>query len=259
LAKDAPQGAPSSPGSPVGGQTEEEVATPADKPAKAEHRSALRFFKELPVLIVLALAIALLIKAFLVQAFYIPSASMEPTLTQGDRVLVNKLSYRFGDPKRGDVIVFKDPYPDPCANTPGASDCEKSIPRKALNWFAEVFGLPTGDTRDFIKRIVALPGETVALTNGTVYVCDQPGCVPVDGKGKPKDGRIIDFPHTADEGPQRDDDTFPAFTVPDGQYFVLGDNRANSSDSRTFHGIDREDVIGKAFVLIWPPTRFSGL
>jgi signal peptidase I len=241
------------------GRTGQDVATPAPEPAKRERPSALRFFKELPVLIVLALGIALLIKAFLVQAFYIPSASMEPTLTQGDRVLVNKLSYRLGDPKRGDVIVFKDPYPDPCDDNPDAPGCDEGIGRKALNWFAEVFGLPTGDTRDFIKRIVAMPGETVAMTDGKVYVCDQPGCAPVDRKGNPKDGRLIDFPHTADEGPQADDDTVPAFTVPDGQYYVLGDNRANSSDSRTFHGIDADDVIGKAFVLIWPPTRFSGL
>jgi signal peptidase I len=234
-------------------------ATASDEPKEHAGRSAWRFFKELPVLIVLALGIALLIKAFLVQAFYIPSASMEPTLTEGDRVLVNKLSYRFGEPKRGDVIVFKDPYPDPCDDTPDAPGCSQSFPRKALNWFAEVFGLPTGDTRDFIKRIVALPGETVALNDGNVYVCNKPGCVPVDKSGKPKDGRVIDFPHTADEGPQKDDDTFPPFVVPPDQYFVLGDNRANSSDSRSFKGIERDEIIGKAFVLIWPPTRFSGL
>ncbi len=237
----------------------DEAAPASDQPKSRAGRSALRFFKELPVLIALALGIALLIKAFLVQAFYIPSASMEPTLREGDRVLVNKLSYRLGDPKRGDVIVFKDPYPDPCDDTPGAAGCEESVPRKALNWFAEVFGLPTGDTRDFIKRIVALPGETVALNNGNVFVCNKPGCVPVDKNGKARDGHLIDFPHTADEGPQADDDTFPAFVVPQDEYFVLGDNRANSSDSRSFKGIERDDIIGKAFVLIWPPTRFSGL
>jgi signal peptidase I len=237
-----------------------DVATPAsDEPKERAGRSAWRFLKELPVLIALALGIALLIKAFLVQAFYIPSASMEPTLTEGDRVLVNKLSYRFGEPKRGDVVVFKDPYPDPCDDTPNVAGCNESIPRKALNWFAEVFGLPTGDTRDFIKRIVALPGETVALDDGNVYVCDEPGCIPVDKNGKAQDGRLIDFPNTTDEGPQKDDDTYAAFVVPQDQYFVLGDNRANSSDSRSFKGIAREDIIGKAFVLIWPPTRFGGL
>lgn len=231
-------------------------------PPRSERASVFRFLKELPVLIALALAIALLIKAFLVQAFYIPSASMEPTLTRGDRVLVNKLSYRFGDPHRGDVVVFRDPYPDPCRSpTPGIdqSRCHEALPRRTLNWFAEVFGLPTGDTRDFIKRIVALPGETIAMQDGNVYVCNQPGCIPIDKTGHAKDGRLIDFPHDSHEGPQNDDDTIPAFVVPDNQYFVLGDNRANSSDSRTFHGIRRSHIIGKAFVLIWPPTRFSGL
>lgn len=236
------------------------VADPVpESPKQRAGRTVWRFFKELPVLIALALGIALLIKAFLVQAFYIPSASMEPTLTEGDRVLVNKLSYRIGDPERGDVIVFKDPYPDPCAETPDAAGCSVSVPRRALNWFAEVFGLPTGTTRDFIKRIVALPGETVAMNDGNVYVCNKPGCVPVDKDGEPRDGQLIDFPNTTDEGPQKDDDTFPAFVVPSGEYFVLGDNRANSSDSRSFKGISREDIIGKAFVLIWPPTRFGGL
>jgi signal peptidase I len=239
---------------------QEVIAAPAEEP-KNERNSALRFLKELPVLIVLALAIALLIKAFLVQAFYIPSASMEPTLTQGDRVLVNKLSYRFGDPKRGDVIVFRDPYPDPCRgrNRSTQAQCNRSFPRRALNWFAEAFGLPTGDTRDFIKRIAALPGETIAMHNGNVYVCSDPECVPIDKEGEPEDGELVDFPNSDEKGPHKDNADLPAFVVPDDEYFVLGDNRANSSDSRTFKGIERDEVVGKAFVLVWPPTRFTGL
>jgi signal peptidase I len=268
LSQDAPSGAPTGQDAPSGVPSGDAVAhesleplTPA-QPAKSGSGGAFRFLRELPVLIALALCIALLIKAFLVQAFYIPSASMEPTLTRGDRVLVNKLSYRLGDPKRGDVIVFKDPYPDPCKSSNSSSDktgCNDAFPRKALNWFAEVFGLPTGDTRDFIKRIVALPGETIAMNQGNVYVCDAPGCVPVDKNGAPKDGRLISFPHTSEEGPQKDEDTIPPFVVPDGQYFVLGDNRANSSDSRSFRGVHKDDIVGKAFVLVWPPTRFDGL
>ncbi|MEX2394305.1 MAG: signal peptidase I, partial [Actinomycetota bacterium] len=182
---------------------------------KPTNHGVLRFLKELPVLIALALGIALLIKAFLFQAFYIPSASMEPTLTRGDRVLVNKLSYRFGDIERGDVVVFRDPYPDPCLDDPELEQCNVSLPRKGLNWFAEVFGLPTGDTRDFIKRIVALPGETIAMTDGVVYVCSEPGCDPVDDDGKPKDGRAIDFPHDSSSGPQSDDATFEPYVVGD--------------------------------------------
>jgi signal peptidase I len=240
---------------------DQEVVTPAPPPGDApkERASALRFFRELPVLIALALAIALLIKAFLVQAFYIPSASMEPTLERGDRVLVNKLSYRFGDPERGDVIVFRDPYPDPCDADDARAGCNESFGRKAMNWFAEVFGLPTGDTRDFIKRIVALPGETIAMREGDVYVCDSPGCVPLDKDGKPKDGELIDFPNSDEEGPQKDEDTIPPYVVPKGEYWVMGDNRANSSDSRTFETIGRDEIVGKAFVTVWPPTRFNGL
>ena len=239
---------------------QEVIAPSAEEQPERKGNSALRFLKELPVLIALALGIALLIKAFLVQAFYIPSASMEPTLTRGDRVLVNKLSYRFGEPDRGDVIVFRDPYPNPCEEEDAdAPQCNQSFPRRALNWFAEVFGLPTGDTRDFIKRIVALPGETIAMRDGDVYVCDEPGCVPIDKRGSPKDGDLVDFAHSSDEGPQKDDADLPAFVVPDDEYFVLGDNRANSSDSRSFDGIGREEIVGKAFVVVWPPTRFTGL
>ncbi|MGH2760090.1 MAG: signal peptidase I [Actinomycetota bacterium] len=241
----------------------EEVIAPAPQEATPSDKGGvLRFFKELPVLVALALGIALLIKAFLVQAFYIPSASMEPTLVQGDRVLVNKLSYRFGEPKRGDVVVFHDPYPDPCEATDGEAapaGCERSVPRRVLDWFAEIFGLPTADTRDFIKRIVALPGETIQIENGQVYVCDEPDCVPLGPDGRPKDGRRIDFPSAADEGPRLDRDNVPAFPVPDDQYYVMGDNRANSSDSRNFRGIAREKIVGKAFVVVWPPNRFSGL
>lgn len=240
----------------------EEVIAPPESEPKSRAGGVLRFFKELPVLVALALGIALLIKAFLVQAFYIPSASMEPTLRQGDRVLVNKLSYRFGEPQRGDVIVFHDPYPDPCEETEGQqapAGCEQGFGRRALDWFAEVFGLPTADTRDFIKRIVALPGETIQIEDGQLYVCGEPDCVPLGPNGEPKDGRKINFESSADKGPRVDKDDVPAFPVPEGQYYVMGDNRANSSDSRNFRGIAREKIIGKAFVIVWPPTRFSGL
>lgn len=240
----------------------DELAPAADDEIGGRAKSALGFLKELPVLVVLALGIALLIKAFLVQAFYIPSASMEPTLERGDRVLVNKLSYRFGDPARGDVIVFRSPYPDPCETSSGGtppSGCDESFARRAFNWFAEVFGLPTGETRDFIKRIVALPGETIEIRDGQLYVCEDPQCQPLNADGTPKDGRKVTFPASDDEGPHPDHDNMPAFAVPKDQYFVMGDNRANSSDSRVFKGVDRELVVGKAFVLVWPPTRFTGL
>lgn len=226
-------------------------------PRRERRGGALRLLKELPVLIALALLIALLIKAFLVQAFFIPSASMEPTLHVGDRVLVNKLSYRLGEPERGDIIVFRDPYPDPCDEDGASAGCDDSLLQRSLNWIAEVFGLPTGETRDFIKRIVALPGETIAIQDGEVYVCPDPGCRPIDSEGEPFEGRKIDFPQTDEEGPQIDEDDQLAFTVPDDEYYVLGDNRANSRDSRVFRGIERDEIVGKAFVVIWPFSRFN--
>jgi signal peptidase I len=219
---------------------------PEEEFSGSAKRSALDFLKELPILIALALGIALLIKAFLVQAFYIPSASMEPTLQERDRVLVNKLTYRFGDPKRGDVVVFKDPFGDPCEERGGApvpESCDRNVFARAFNWFGEIFGLPTGETRDFIKRIVGLPGETLEIKDGEVFI----------------NGERVEFPSTADEGPHEDNSNMAPIEIPQDQYFVMGDNRANSSDSRTFKAISRELVVGKAFVLVWPPTRFSGL
>ena len=227
-----------------------DVASPAtDEGPGARKHGVLSFFKELPVLIALALGIALLVKALLVQAFFIPSASMEPTLLIGDRVLVSKLSYRIGDPDRGDVVVFKDPYEEqrcPKNPPPGVAqpeECSKGVLRKAYEWFAELFGLPTGETKDYIKRVAALPGETVEMRDGDVYI----------------DGKKIDFPHTAREGPQKDSVNVAPYRVPEGEYYVLGDNRGNSSDSRIFKSISRKKIVGKAFVLLWPPNRFSGL
>ena len=248
----------SDPGGPSTEATEV-TAPPAAPETESPKRGVLRFFKELPVLVIMALVIALVIKAFLVQAFYIPSASMEPTLTQGDRVLVSKLSYRLGEPKRGDVVVFRSVEPDPCAERADRPGCQKGVFHSVANWIANVFGLPTGDTKDLIKRIVALPGETIQLSHGTVYVCDTPKCHPLDKDGKVEDGHVIDFPHSATKGPQKDDYSGSLFRVPKDAYFVMGDNRGNSSDSRFFHEVPKSHVIGKAFVLIWPFSRFGGL
>jgi signal peptidase I len=237
--------------------SQEVAAPPTEESQESKGSSAWKFLRELPVLVALALGIALLIKTFLVQAFFIPSASMEPTLTLGDRVLVSKLSYRFGEPDRGDLIVFKDPN-NPC-DAPGASqrpECNPSIPRRALSWVGESFGLPTGVTKDFIKRIIALPGETVEIRDGQVYVCESP-CVPLDEDGRPQDGELVEIESSADRGPRLDSDNVAPVRVPNDSYWVMGDNRGNSSDSRVFGSISEEEIVGKAFVLIWPPTRFG--
>jgi signal peptidase I len=244
----------------------ETLQTTPQEGSQPESGGPLRFLKELPVLVILALGIALLIKAFLVQAFYIPSASMVPTLREGDRVLVNKLSYRFGEPERGDIVVFKNPLPEPCDETGPTrpASCDHGTLRKAYDWFAEVFGLPSADTKDFIKRIVGMPGERMEIRDGHVYVCSTPSCDPVGEDGTPKDGQEVVFESDGDHGPQLDDDDYPdtgsdAFQIPDESYFVMGDNRANSSDARSFGAIGRDLIIGKAFVVVWPATRFGGL
>jgi signal peptidase I len=163
-----------------------------------------------------ALAVALLIKAFLLQAFYIPSGSMEPTLVEQDRVLVNKLSYRFGDPGRGDVVVFEKP--------PNAS----------------------GDINDLIKRVIALPGETLSLSDGEVYIDG----VLLDESDYLPEG-VETFPLNAipncDNEPANDTCTVPADRV-----FVMGDNRGGSTDARRFGPIETDSIVGRAFLKVWP-------
>jgi len=196
-----------------------------------------RFWRELPVLILVALAIAIVVKTFLVQAFYIPSESMEPTLLRGDRVLVCRFCYRIGDIERGDVIVFADPDPDPHDRGPVAG---------ALRWLAEGVGVAQPEDEDFIKRVAGLPGDVLEIRRGQLYV----------------NGEEIDEPYLASAEDTR---SYGPVTVPDGMLFVLGDNRLVSGDSRLepeeggvgLVPVDR--VIGKAFVIVWPPGRWGGL
>jgi signal peptidase I len=209
-----------------------------DRPAgpPPPKRSALAFLKELPVLILIAFGLALLIKTFLIQAFFIPSESMVPTLEVGDRVLVNKLVYRFREPHRGEVIVF-------VAEHDEAAD-RRSFPSKVWDTLTEGLGVTTPKDRDFIKRIIGLPGETLEVRDGVVHI------TTVDGKQL-----ALEEPYIADE---KDLTPFGPTTVPPKSYFVMGDNRPNSADSRTRLGpIKRSDIIGKAFVKVWPPRRMG--
>ena len=207
-----------------------------DRPAgpPPTKRSALAFFKELPVLIIIAFGLALLIKTFLIQAFFIPSESMVPTLEVGDRVLVNKLVYRFREPRRGEVIVFVAEHNEANQN--------KSFFRKVLDQFTEGLGVTTPPDRDFIKRIIGLPGETLEMKDAVVKI------TTVDGKHL-----TLREPYIAKE---KDPTPFGPITVPKGTLFVMGDNRPNSADSRTRLGpIKRSDVVGKAFIKVWPLKR----
>lgn len=194
------------------------------------------FWRELPVLIVIAFVIALVIKTFLLQAFYIPSASMEPTLLIGDRVLVEKVSYRLSEPDRGDVVVFEKDLvalDDPAAG-------EQPFYIDIVDAFRGLFGFPTGTSQDFIKRVIAVGGDTVEGRDGEVFV----------------NGEAIDEPYLP-EGTTTSE--FAEQPVPEGEVFVMGDNRSNSDDSRNFGPIEQDKIIGRAFVLIWPPADVGGL
>jgi signal peptidase I len=197
--------------------------------ATRRRNPVVRFLGELPGLILLAFILALLIKTFLVQAFFIPSGSMEPTLMPGDRVLVLKVPYYLHDPRRGDIIVFSDPNP---ANQP-----DRGVVGGFTHWLFQGLGVQHPDNEDFIKRVIGLPGETVWAKGGHVYVDGQQLAEPYLTQ------TTADFPHTK---------------VPAGELFVMGDNRGNSLDSRFGLGfIPIDKVIGKAEIIIWPPGRFG--
>jgi len=194
----------------------------------------LSFLSELPVLIVMAFVLALLIKTFLVQAFYIPSGSMEPTLMPGDRVLVNKVVYRLHDPGRGDIIVFENPHPVP--------EQHRNPVSAFVNWLTEGLGFTRPPDEDFIKRVIGLPGETVEYRRGAVYI----------------DGERLDEPYL--QGLPKDTRAYPPTKVPEGKLFVMGDNRLNSNDSRFGLGfVPIDKVVGRAFVVIWPPSDVGWL
>lgn len=209
--------------------------------AAQPHRS---FWKELPLLIGIALLLALLIKTFLVQAFSIPSDSMQDTLQRGDRVLVDKLTPWFGsEPERGEVVVFH----DPASWLSGEPTPEPNFAQKALSWIGL---MPSAEEKDLIKRTIAIGGDTVE--------CKKGGPVVVNGKE-------LDEPYIFPGNTPCDDMPFGPITVPQGKIWVMGDHRQNSQDSR-YHMQDStkgfvpvDEVVGRAVVVAWPITRWSTL
>jgi signal peptidase I len=192
------------------------------------------------VLIAIALGVALLIKAFVVQAFFIQMESMLPTLEPAERVLVSKWSYRFGDPERGDVVILHDPN-DPCRDD--SAECDRSTVQQVGDWLKELFGLPLSESKDLVKRIIALPGETLEMRGGKTFINGTEVAIPSDSNG----------------GPQADDTDLDPITIPEDEYYVMGDNRAASADSRSFGPVERRDLVGRAFVVVWPPGDWRGL
>jgi signal peptidase I len=179
------------------------------------------------VIVVVALVAALLIKTFAVQAFYIPSTSMVPTLQVGDRVLVNKLSYDFHSVHQGDIVVFRRPPND---SSLGISD--------------------------LIKRVVAGPGQTVHVVNCAVYVDGRQMAQPyIPGWQSPSSPYCTTWPTAGCAGPCLPN----PYTVPQGYYFVMGDNRRDSYDSRYWGPLPASYIVGRAFVRMWPLGRLGFL
>ena len=192
------------------------------------------FLSEFPVLILIAFVLALLLKTFLVQAFYIPSRSMEPTLLVGDRVLVNKVVFHLRDPRRGEIVVFTHPDHADIGAAIGVNPFTRVV--RAL---ASGFGLSKPGEKDFIKRVIGLPGDTIEVRHGVVYV----------------NGRQLPEASAVEGGylSMRDDSDYGPVTVRSDHYFLMGDNRPNSDDSRGSLGqISRDELVGRAFVIIWP-------
>lgn len=201
------------------------ASDPADGqlPAPQRSKSSLRNLVEWVVVVGGAVLVAVLIRAFVLQTFWIPSPSMATTLVKNDRVVVNKLSYRLHDVNRGDVVVFHRPP-----------------------------GEPESDIKDLIKRVVGLEGERVSIRDGRVHI---------DGEvlEEPYTRGLQTLDNGCSQGELRQLYTVEGFLIPEDHVFVLGDNRVNSGDGRCFGPIHEDLIVGRAFFKIWPPGSIGGL
>jgi signal peptidase I len=164
----------------------------------------MKILREVIITVIIAVAVFALLR-FTVQSYTVVMSSMKPTFEEGECIMVNKMSYRSSGPQRGNVIVFNPPF-------------DSQFP--------------------FIKRVIGLPGETVEIKDGKVFI---------DGIPLEEDEYIMAPP----------DEPMPATEVPENEYFVLGDNRNNSNDSRNNWTVPRDNIIGKAWFTYWPPSRLS--
>ena len=211
--------------------TDTDETTGSDPQDEPEKDSGGSFLYELPGLLLAALVVAVLIKTFIVQPFYIPSGSMIPTLEVDDRVMVSKVNGLFGEIERGEILVFENPY---------RVEEDESVPEAVVRSVLEALGIRTSPYDDLVKRVIALEGEEVEIIDNQVYI----------------DGFAIDEPYLQpgtmmpDFGPQ---------VIPDDHLFMMGDNRNSSSDGRVFGPIPVDDVIGEAVLRIWPFDRLGGI
>ncbi len=213
-----PLGFPGTPGREAGPAEPEGYRAPdpistTEEPASQKKRRSHRTLIEWAAILVVAVVAAVLLRTFVIQPYYIPSDSMEPTLKVGDKVLVNKLSYHMHGVHRGDVVVFEKPPND-----------------------------YSPDIKDLIKRIIGLPNETISGRDGHVYI----------------DGRLLNEKWLPNS-PSSTTSSFGPVHIPAGDYFVMGDNRTNSSDSRVIGPIPGSLIVGRAFLIVWPVGHISGL
>jgi len=201
------------------------------RPKHARAQSGL--WGGMPLLVMTAIVLAVLVKGFVVQAFFIPSRSMWPTLEVGDRVVVSRLAYRVGEPSRGQVVVFLRPTSARQAGGSGAFWWMRRAVAQGLG------GTPPG-SEDLIKRVIGVPGDVLQGRAGRLW----------------RNGRPLNEPYlapwtwTSDFGPVR--------VAPD-HYWVMGDNRQDSADSRFFGQVPRSALVGRALVRIWPGNRLGEL
>lgn len=210
-------------------------------PAAFTRRGGLPLWQELPLMLTIAGCLAVLVRAFLLQPFLIPSGSMENTLRVGDRVLVNKMAYLAHPPRRGDVVVFHGTgrWQQPRAGV------SQSFPARLSRTLGELAGEERDGEKNLIKRVVGVPGDRVSC-------CDARGRVEIDGTPIPE-------PYVHDDAPLNGTGCasrrFAAVTVPAGHVWVLGDHRGRSADARCHGPVAVGDVAGEAFAVVWPPRR----
>lgn len=208
------------------------MSEPSAAAPEEERSTAFLILRELVVLVVTALVIAVVVKSFVAQAFYIPSGSMLPQLQIDDRVVVSKISYRLHEPRRGDIVVFDAPGGEPKDDSP--------LPARVVRSVVQSIGLAAPSTDEYIKRVVALPGERVEAHGGKILV----------------DGRELVEPYLP-AGTTTSE--FSAVVVPPETLWVMGDNRGNSADSRIFGPVPQSTVVGRAFARVWPIGHTSFL
>jgi signal peptidase I len=202
---------------------------------KKKEQSAAGSLIELVTIVAVALGLALGIQAFLVKPFRIPSESMVPTLAVGQRVLVNRVSQRFGEPERGDVTVFKPPKgadENRCGLSDKPADMPCPRPTRARS------------ETNFIKRVVGLPGERLKVVNNRVYINGRKQDEPFINPGTPCE-QLCNLTRE--------------ITIPKDHYYMMGDNRGESADSREWGPVPKKWLIGQAFITYWPPRKIGTL